>query len=66
MYRLKSYRAAKMVLDLSDERVLSLSFIFLINEKDSNEGFINLIKEEEDEVRTSLPMFQDCQLMKKE
>lgn len=54
-YRLESYRAAKMMLDLSDERVLSLSFIFLINEKDSNEGFINLIKEEEEDVRTSLP-----------
>ncbi|CAO3655239.1 unnamed protein product [Mucor hiemalis] len=52
----ESYRAAKMMLDLSDERVLSLSFIFLINEKDSNEGFINLIKEEDDEVRTSLPI----------
>lgn len=32
-YRLESYRAAKMMLDLSDERVLSLSFIFLIKKK---------------------------------
>lgn len=54
-YRLETYRAAKMMLDLSDERVLSPSFIFLVNEKDSNEGFINLIKEEDDDIRSSLP-----------
>lgn len=49
-YRRQSYRAAKMMCSISSERILSLSFIFIVN-LDNYEGFISDCKHKEDAIR---------------
>lgn len=49
-YRYQSYKRGKILASLSDERVLSLSFIFTLSSND-NEGFIANVKNHADAIR---------------
>jgi hypothetical protein len=49
-YRRQSYKAAKMMCSISSERILSLSFIFIIN-PNNIEGFVADCKSKGDDIR---------------
>lgn len=49
-YRYESYSAAKRMRSISSERILSLSFIFIVN-SDNLEGFISNCKDKENAIR---------------
>lgn len=51
-YRRQSYKAAKMLFSISDERILSLSFIFVVQPEDCYEGFLNDIKVSSEIIRS--------------
>jgi hypothetical protein len=56
-YRVESYRAAKMMYTISVERIMALSFIFLLNQV-SVDGFITKCRNEEAYIRNKLSLFR--------
>ncbi|KAI9281170.1 hypothetical protein BY458DRAFT_584106, partial [Sporodiniella umbellata] len=56
-FRCESYRAARMMYSISPERILALSFIFVLN-SDNIQGFISKCRSEEDFIRNELELFK--------